>query len=214
MALVGVGSLPLVVLVAMFTGAVTAVQAAYQLEGMVPLRYVGSVVQKSVLIELGPVLTALVCGGRVGAAIAAELGTMRVTEQIDALESMAIPPIRYLILPRFIATTVMLPVITVFANFVAVAGGYVVAAMVFDQSGHTYFEAVRHTFEPKDLYSGLTKSAVFGGVIGIMGSFYGFHTQGGAEGVGKATTQAVVASCVLVLVLDYVLANLLFRVSF
>ena len=214
MSAVGVGSLPLVALVAVFTGAVTAVQAAYQLEGMVPLRYIGSVVQKGVLIELGPVLTALVCGGRVGASIAAELGTMRVTEQIDALETMAIPPIRYLILPRFVATTVMLPVITVFADFIAVLGGFAVASMVFDQSGHTYYEAVRNTFEPKDLYSGLIKAGVFGAVIGLMGSFYGFRTEGGAEGVGKATTQAVVASCVLVLVLDYVLANLLFRVSF
>jgi len=214
MSAVGVGSLPLVILVAIFTGAVTAVQSAYQLEGMVPLRYIGAVVQKSVLIELGPVLTALVCGGRVGASIAAELGTMRVTEQIDALETMAIPPVRYLILPRFIATTVMLPVITVFADFVAVLGGFAVASMVFDQSGHTYYEAVRNTFEPKDLYSGLIKAGVFGAVIGLMGSFYGFRTEGGAEGVGKATTQAVVASCVLVLVLDYVLANLLFRVTF
>jgi phospholipid/cholesterol/gamma-HCH transport system permease protein len=214
MALVGVGSLPLVVLVAAFTGAVTAVQAAYQLEGMVPLRYVGSVVQKSVLIELGPVLTALVVGGRVGAAIAAELGTMRVTEQIDALETMAIPPIRYLILPRFLATLIMLPVVTVFADFVAVLGGFVVAYMGFDQPWHTYLEAVRNTFEPRDLFSGLTKAAVFGGTIGLMGSFYGFRAEGGAEGVGKATTQAVVASCVLVLVLDYVLANLLFRVAF
>ena len=214
MSAVGVGSLPLVILVAIFTGAVTAVQSAYQLEGMVPLRYIGAVVQKSVLIELGPVLTALVCGGRVGASIAAELGTMRVTEQIDALETMAIPPIRYLILPRVLATTIMLPVITVFADFVAVAGGFVVTSMVFDQSGHTYFEAVRNTFEAKDLFSGLTKAAVFGAVIGLMGSFYGFRTEGGAEGVGKATTQAVVSSCVLVLVLDYVLANLLFRVAF
>ncbi len=214
MALVGVGSLPLVVLVAAFTGAVTAVQAAYQLEGMVPLRYVGSVVQKSVLIELGPVLTALVVGGRVGAAIAAELGTMRVTEQIDALETLAIPPVRYLILPRVLATFVMLPVVTVFADFVAVLGGFVVAYMGFDQPWHTYFEAVRNTFEPRDLFSGLTKAAVFGGTIGLMGSFYGFRAEGGAEGVGKATTQAVVASCVLVLVLDYVLANLLFRVAF
>jgi phospholipid/cholesterol/gamma-HCH transport system permease protein len=214
MSLVGVGSLPLVVLVAAFTGAVTAVQAAYQLEGMVPLRYVGSVVQKGVLIELGPVLTALVVGGRVGAAIAAELGTMRVTEQIDALETMAIPPVRYLVLPRFVAATVMLPVVTVFADFVAVAGGFAVAYLGFDQAWHTYYEAVRNTFEPRDLYSGLAKAAVFGATIGLMGSFYGFRAEGGAEGVGKATTQAVVASCVLVLVLDYVLANLLFRVAF
>jgi len=214
MALVGVGSLPLVVLVAAFTGAVTAVQAAYQLEGMVPLRYVGSVVQKSVLIELGPVLTALVVGGRVGAAIAAELGTMRVTEQIDALETMAIPPVRYLILPRFLAATIMLPVVTVFADFVAVGGGFVVAYLGFDQAWHTYYEAVRNTFEPRDLFSGLTKAGVFGATIGLMGSFYGFRAEGGAEGVGRATTQAVVSSCVLVLVLDYVLANLLFRVAF
>lgn len=214
MALVGVGSLPLVVLVAAFTGAVTAVQAAYQLEGMVPLRYVGSVVQKSVLIELGPVLTALVVGGRVGASIAAELGTMRVTEQIDALESMAIPPIRYLVLPRFVAIMIMLPVVTVFADFVAVFGGFIVAYLGFDQGWHTYFDSVRNTFEPRDLFSGLVKSGVFGSMIGLMGSFYGFRAEGGAEGVGRATTQAVVASCVLVLVLDYVLANLLFRVSF
>ncbi len=108
----------------------------------------------------------------------------------------------------------MLPVITVFADFVAVGGGFVVAYLGFDQGWHTYFEAVRNTFEPRDLYSGLTKSAAFGAAIGLMGSFYGFRTEGGAEGVGRATTQAVVASCVLVLVLDYVLANLLFRVSF
>ncbi len=210
----GVGSLPLVLIVAVFTGAVTAVQAAYQLEGLVPYRYVGSVVQKSVLIELGPVLTALVVGGRVGAAIAAELGTMRVTEQIDALETLAIPPVHYLVMPRFLAAAVMLPVITVFANLVAILGGFAVANLAYDQAWHTYFEAVRNTFEPRDLFSGLVKAFVFGGTIGIMGSFYGFRAEGGAEGVGRATTQAVVSSCVLVLVLDYVLANLLFRVSF
>ncbi|MGH7726139.1 MAG: MlaE family ABC transporter permease [Candidatus Eiseniibacteriota bacterium] len=214
MAILGVGSLPLVLIVAVFTGAVTAVQAAYQLEGLVPFRYVGSVVQKSVLIELGPVLTALVVGGRVGAAIAAELGTMRVTEQIDALETLAIPPVRFLVMPRFLASAVMLPVITVFANLVAILGGFAVANLAYDQTAHTYFEAVRNTFEPRDLYAGLTKALVFGGTIGIMGSFYGFRAEGGAEGVGHATTQAVVSSCVLVLVLDYVLANLLFRVAF
>ena len=200
---IGVQSLMLVLIVSLFTGAVAAVQAAYQFSNVVPLKFISSVILRSVIIELGPVLTALIIGGRVGASIAAELGTMRVTEQIDALETMAIPPVRYLILPRFIATTVMLPVITVFANFVAVAGGFVVAAMVFDQSGHTYFEAVRNTFEPKDLYSGLTKAGVFGAVIGLMGSFYGFNTQGGAEGVGLATTRAVVISSVLILISDY-----------
>ena len=210
----GVGSLPLVVVVAAFTGAVTAVQAAYQLEGFLPARYIGSMVSKFVLIELGPVLTALVVGGRVGAAIAAELGTMRVTEQIDALETLAIPPVRYLVMPRFLAATIMLPVVTVFADVIGILGGLVVAYLSYDQSPHTYYEAVRNTFENRDLYSGLIKAAFFGGSIGLMGTFYGFRTEGGAEGVGKAATSAVVASCVLVLALDYVLANLLFRVEF
>ncbi len=210
----GVGSLPLVALVAAFTGAVTAVQAAYQLQGFLPLRYLGSMVAKFILIELGPVLTALVVGGRVSAAIAAELGTMRVTEQIDALETLAIPPVRYLVLPRFLASTIMLPVVTVFADVIAIVGGFVVAYLSYDQSPHTYMEAVRHTFQQRDLFAGLTKSAFFGASIGLMGTFYGFRTEGGAEGVGKSATQAVVASCVLVLTLDYVLANLLFRVEF
>jgi len=150
----------------------------------------------------------------VGAAIAAELGTMRVTEQIDALETLAIPPIRYLVLPRFLAAAIMLPVVTVFADLVAILGGLVVAYLSYDQSPHTFGEAVRNTFEARDLFSGLIKAAFFGGSIGLMGTFYGFRTEGGAEGVGKAATQAVVASCVLVLALDYVLANLLFRVEF
>jgi phospholipid/cholesterol/gamma-HCH transport system permease protein len=150
----------------------------------------------------------------VGAAIAAELGTMRVTEQIDALETLAIPPVRYLVLPRFLAATIMLPVVTVFADLVGIFGGMFVAYLSYDQSPHTYLEAVRNTFQSRDLFSGLIKSTFFGASIGLMGTFYGFRAEGGAEGVGKAATQAVVASCVLVLALDYVLANLLFRVEF
>ena len=123
MSAIGVGSVPLVVIVALFTGAVAAVQAAYQLEGVVPLRYLGAVIMRSVLIELGPVLTALVVGGRVGASIAAEIGTMKVTEQIDALEVLAIDPVRYLVMPRLVAAVIMLPVMTVFADAVAILGG-------------------------------------------------------------------------------------------
>jgi phospholipid/cholesterol/gamma-HCH transport system permease protein len=214
MSAIGIGSVPLVVIVALFTGAVAAVQAAYQLEGVVPLRYLGAVIERSVLIELGPVLTALVVGGRVGASIAAEIGTMRVTEQIDALEVLAIDPVRYLVMPRFLAALIMLPVITVFANAVAIFGGYVVATLSFDQAPHTYVLALKQFFHAKDLTSGLMKSGFFGMVIAMMGCYYGMAAEGGAEGVGHATTRAVVASCVLVLVSDYVLANLLFRVSF
>src|SRR6267378_901851 len=122
---IGVGSLWLVVVISLFTGAVAAVQAAYQFSSVVPMKYIGSVILRSVIIELGPVLTALVVGGRVGASIAAELGTMKVTEQIDALRAMAINPIRYLVVPRLIASIVMLPVVTIFSNAIAIFGGYV-----------------------------------------------------------------------------------------
>ena len=209
----GVGSLPLVLVVAVFTGAVTAVQAAYQLEGCVPLRYVGSMVQKFVLIELGPVLTALVVGGRVGAAIAAELGTMRVTEQIDALETLAIPPIRYLVLPRFLAATIMLPVVTVFADWSRSSAGCVVAIVTSSRRTRTA-RACATRSRRATCSRGLTKAGLRRHRSGSWGTFYGFRAEGGAEGVGKAATQAVVASCVLVLLLDYVLANLLFRVLF
>src|SRR5881396_2398035 len=135
---IGVGSLGLVFVISLFTGAVAAVQAAYQFANVVPLKYLGAVILRSVIIELGPVLTALVVGGRVGAAIAAELGTMKVTEQIDALRAMAIPPIQYLVLPRVVAATVMLPILSMIANAIAIFGGYVVSITSIGVSTHTY----------------------------------------------------------------------------
>lgn len=214
MSAIGVGSLWLVAVVSLFTGAVAAVQAAYQFSSVVPMKYIGAVILRSVIIELGPVLTALVVGGRVGASIAAELGTMRVTEQIDALEAMAINPVRHLVVPRVIAAIVMLPVVTVFANAIAIFGGYVVAVTSIGVSSHTYIVGLKQFFYMKDLWSGLLKAMFFGNIIGVMGCYYGFVTEGGAEGVGRATTRAVVASCVLVLISDYVLANILFRLIF
>jgi phospholipid/cholesterol/gamma-HCH transport system permease protein len=214
MSTIGVGSLGLVTVVSLFTGAVAAVQAAYQFSSVVPLKYLGAVIIRSVIIELGPVLTALVVGGRVGASIAAELGTMKVTEQIDALRAMAINPIRYLVVPRLVASIVMLPVVTIFANAIAIFGGFIVAITAVGVSPNTYVVGIKQYFFLKDLYSGLLKSMFFGGIIGTMGCFYGFATEGGAEGVGRATTRAVVASCVLVLISDYVLANVLFRLIF
>lgn len=214
MHMIGVQSLMLVVIVSLFTGAVSAVQAAYQFSTVVPLKYIGSVIMRSVIIELGPVLTALIVGGRVGAAIAAELGTMRVTEQVDALESMAINPVRYLVVPRVVGAIVMLPLLTILANTIAVFGGYVVAVTSVGVSTHTYVMGLKQFFYMKDLMSGLIKAVFFGGIIGWMGCYYGFRTEGGAEGVGVATTRAVVSSCVLVLVSDYVLATVLFRFIF
>ncbi len=211
---IGVQSLMLVLIVSLFTGAVAAVQAAYQFSSVVPLKYIGSVIMRSVIIELGPVLTALIVGGRVGAAIAAELGTMRVTEQVDALEAMAINPVRYLVVPRVVAAVVMLPILTMLANVIAIFGGYVVAVTSIGVSTHTYVTGLQNFFYMKDLWSGVIKAVFFGGIIGWMGCYHGFRTEGGAEGVGVATTRAVVSSCVLVLVSDYVLANVLFRFIF
>jgi len=211
---IGVGSLGLVFVVSVFTGAVAAVQAAYQFSNVVPLKYLGAVILRSVIIELGPVLTALVVGGRVGASIAAELGTMKVTEQIDALRAMGISPVRFLVVPRVVASTIMLPVVTIFANFLAILGGAAVAIYSIGVAPHTYVVGLKQFFYVKDLASGLMKAFVFGGIIGIMGSYFGFATEGGAEGVGNATRRAVVASCVLVLVSDYFLAHILFRLIF
>src|SRR5580765_1731431 len=214
MSAIGVESLWLVFVVSIFTGAVAAVQAAYQFSTVVPMKYIGSVILRSVIIELAPVLTALVVGGRVGASIAAELGTMKVTEQIDALSAMAVNPVRYLVVPRVIACLVMLPVLVIFADAIGVFGGYVVSTTAIGVSSNTYITGIKQFFFMKDLYSGLMKAVFFGGIIGWMGCYYGFATEGGAEGVGRSTTRAVVSSCVLVLISDYVLANVLFRFIF
>ena len=211
---IGIGSMPLTLIVALFTGAVAAVQASYQFRDYVPMIYLGTVIGKSVVIELGPVLTALVVGGRVGASIAAELGTMRVTEQVDAMETMGISPTRYLVVPRVVAATLMLPVLTIFADVVAIFGGYLVAVLTLDVSGHTFTSGLRLYFHLRDVFSGLIKSVFFGAIISTMGCYYGLRSEGGAEGVGVATTNAVVASCLLILIVDYLLASFLFRVIF
>lgn len=214
MAHIGVGSMPLTVIVALFTGAVAAVQASYQMRDYVPMLYLGTVIGKSVVIELGPVLTALVVGGRVGASIAAELGTMRVTEQVDAMETMGISPVRFLVVPRFLAALVMLPALTIFADVVAILGGYLVATLTLDVSSHTFMSGLRMYFKIQDVISGLIKAFFFGGIIAMMGCYFGLKSEGGAEGVGLATTHAVVASCLLILIVDYILASFLFRVIF
>lgn len=211
---IGIGSIPLVIITSIFVGAVAAVQAAYQFQDYVPMVFLGTVVGKSVILELGPVLTALVVGGRVSASIAAELGTMQVTEQIDAMEILAIDPVRYLVLPRFIACLVMMPVLTIFADLLAILGGMVVANVAVGVSTSTFSEGLRLFFYTDDVISGLLKAAAFGGIIGLMGCFNGFRTYGGAQGVGRAAMHAVVSSCILILITNYFLATVLFRIIF
>jgi len=211
---IGNDSMPLVILTSLFVGGVASLQSAYQFQGSVPLLYVGTVLAKSVFIELGPVLTALIVGARVGSSIAAEIGTMRVTEQIDALDTLAIRPIRFLAVPRLLAAIVMLPVITVFAEAIALIGGLAVAVTRVGISMATFTRGMRIMFTPHDVYGGLIKSVVFGAVIAISGCYFGYTTSGGAEGVGSATTKAVVASSVMILVMDYFLAEVIFRILF
>ncbi|MDR3667635.1 MAG: ABC transporter permease [Ignavibacteriaceae bacterium] len=207
---IGVNSLPLVVIIAIFTGAVSAWQAAYQLKGLAPLSILGGTTSRAIITELGPVLTGIVIAGRVGASIAAELGTMKVTEQIDALEIMAISPVRYLAMPRFLAAIFMMPILVMFANFIAVLGAFIVSNYFLNISISVFFLSVRRFFNLKDLFSGLLKAVVFGGVTSLLGCHIGFRTQGGAEGVGLSTIKSFVTSAALILILDYVLWMLLF----
>ncbi len=211
--MIGNKSFPLVTITSVFVGAVSAWQAAYQFKFIgAPLRYLGAAVGKAVVIELAPVLTALVVGGRVAAGIAAEVGTMRVTEQIDALDSMGISPARYLIMPRVLSCMIMLPVLTMIANFVSIMGALIVSVLFVDMSHETFLNGVKYSFSMSDLFAGMIKSLVFGTIIGIVGCREGFFTGGGARGVGRSTTEAVVISAVMILVADYIIATILFRV--
>lgn len=211
---VGIGSIPLVLVTSVFVGAVAAVQAAYQFQDYVPPVFIGTVVGKSVILELGPVLTALVVGGRVSASFAAELGTMRVTEQIDAMEILAIDPVRYLVMPRLVACVVMMPVLTIFSDFLAIIGGLMVSTVSLGINTATFVEGLRMFFYVDDIISGLLKAMAFGGIVGLMGCYNGFRTHGGAQGVGQATMHAVVSSCILILITNYFLASVLFRIIF
>ncbi len=207
---IGVNSLPLVTIIAVFTGAVAAWQAAYQLKGLAPLSFLGGSTSRAIITELGPVLTGIVIAGRVGASIAAELGTMKVTEQIDALETMAISPVRYLAMPRFLASIVMLPLLVIFADTIAVFGAFVVSNYFLGVSFSVFFHSVKRFFVFSDLIAGLVKTVFFGGVTALLGCHIGFRTEGGAEGVGLATIRSFVLSSALILILDYLLWMLIF----
>jgi phospholipid/cholesterol/gamma-HCH transport system permease protein len=209
-----IGSLPLVITTAAFTGAITAVQTGYQMKAYVPMIFLGTVVTKSVILEMGPVLAALVVGSRVSANYAAELGTMKVTEQLDAMEIMAIDPVQYLGLPRFVAAVLMMPVITLIADLIAIGGGMVVSIITLDVTVQTFTEGMRLFWEIGDVVTGIGKTFFFGGIIAMSGIYHGFNTQGGAEGVGQATMQAVVGTCLSVLVADYILNTIFMQIIF
>ena len=207
---IGSDSLPLVVIIGFFTGMVSAWQAAYQFKGLINYSFLGGAVSRAIFIELGPVLTAIVIAGRVGASIAAELGTMKVTEQIDALESLAISPVRYLALPRLLAATIMMPILVIFANAIALGGAFLVSNFYLNISGKMFFDSVQQYFHLKDILAGIFKGLFFGSFTALIGVKVGFNTSDGAEGVGKATIRAFVLSSTMVLILDYTLWTIIF----
>ena len=210
MMIVGVNSFPVVFFTAMFTGMVLALQSFTGFKRFGAESMVGTVVGLTITRELGPVLTGLIVTGRAGSAMTAELGTMRVTEQIDALYTMALNPIKYLVVPRVIAGTIMLPVLTCLADLVGIMGGFVVGVFLLDANPIVFLQKTFDFMEYNDVYSGLLKSAVFGYIMSMVGCFQGFYTEGGAEGVGKATTRSVVLGFMLIFVANYIMTALLF----
>ena len=202
MASIGVASLPIALFIATFTGMVLAIQASYTFTGAVPLYFVGALVGKTIILELGPVLTGLALAGRVGANIAAEIGTMRVTEQIDALESLGYDPAAYLVVPRALAGLLMFPVVVSLAIAVGIASGWLTSLGLLDLTTAQFLRGLRMFFDDYDVKFALFKSATFGITVTGLGAFFGFTTSGGAQGVGLATTRAVVVGSMAILALD------------
>lgn len=207
----GVDSLPIVLLTILFTGMVITLQTAHEFVKYGAQFSVGGVVAVSMFRELAPVLTGVVMAGRVGAAIAAEIGSMKVTEQIDALRVMAVNPIQYLVVPRFIACIIMVPILVVFADVIGTLGGYLIATLYADISSFTYLNSIKVFANVHDVLGGLLKAMFFGGFIAIIGCYKGLTAQEGAEGVGRATTAAVVSSIIIIFISNYFLSMLLYR---
>lgn len=209
MVMIGNNSIPIVLFVSFFVGMVTAVQSSYQLYEWIPRSVVGALVTKSVLLELVPLLSALVLAGKVGATITAEIGTMRVTEQIDALESLAFDPVSFLITPRVIAGILMFPLLIIFGDFVAILGGMFGASSIAGIPTAAFMEGMKSSFQTYDAVFGIIKGVFFGYIITSVACYQGYKVRGGSEGVGKATMNTVVLTCLSVVVMDFVLASVL-----
>jgi phospholipid/cholesterol/gamma-HCH transport system permease protein len=206
---IGIGSLPIITLVGAFTGMVTALQAVTQLRILGAEGFAGSATGMALATELGPVLTGLMLSGRAGAGIATELGTMRISEQIDALETMAVSPIQYLVMPRVLAGTIMTPVLMLVFFAVGMAGGYLVAVVVQGVDPGQFVENLKFTVDPAHVVQGIIKSTIFGTAFSLIGCYQGFNATGGGRGVGLATTRAVVIGSVSILIMDYFLTDII-----
>jgi phospholipid/cholesterol/gamma-HCH transport system permease protein len=206
---IGIGSLPIITLVGAFTGMVTALQAVNQLRILGAEGFAGSATGMALATELGPVLTGLMLSGRAGAGIATELGTMRISEQIDALETMAVSPIQYLVVPRVLAGTLMTPVLMLVFFAIGMAGGYLVAVVVQGVDHGQFVENLKFTVDPAHVVQGLIKSTIFGTAFSLIGCYQGYNASGGGRGVGLATTRAVVIGSVSILIMDYFLTDII-----
>ena len=207
---IGYFSLPVVALTAVFTGMVLALQSSTGLARFSAESGIASLVVLSVTRELGPVLAGLMVAGRVGAAMAAEIGTMRVTDQIDALSTLSTNPMKYLVAPRLLAGVIALPLLVLVADVLGVLGGFIIATLKLGFSSGIYLSNTLNFLETQDVVSGLAKAAVFGFLVTLMGCYHGYNSRGGAQGVGAATTMAVVTASILILAFDYILSELFF----
>ena len=208
--IIGVDSLPIVSLVAVFTGIILAFQTAYQMAKLSSEIYIANIVSVSLVRELGPVLTGLIVAGRNGAAITAEVGTMKVTEQIDALYTFSANPVKYLVVPRFLALAIMLPLLTLYSDIVGIFGGYFICVYRMGLTSSLYLDMSFKSLLLKDLFIGLFKTAAFGMIIALVAILEGFRVEGGAEGVGKATTNSVVKTFILIIAADCFFAALFY----
>ncbi|HEX7511379.1 MAG TPA: ABC transporter permease [Chitinivibrionales bacterium] len=207
---IGIESLPLVTVIAVFIGATTVTQAVYQFSGFVPLKYLGLAVCKTLITEIGPVFTSMVVAQRIATAIGAEIGSMKINEQLDAMTCLNLDSVRYLFLPKTIACVIMLPVLVIWSEFIAFISSILTVLFSVHVTLYVYISGLKLLFNPSDLIVGVVKTSVFGGIIAITGCHFGLEARGGAEGVGEATTKAVMASCLLILVFDFLIALYVF----
>ena len=207
---IGVNSIPLVLLTGLFSGAIIAWQGAYQFKGLAPLSLLGGQIARSILMEMGPVLTAMVISGRVGASMAAEIGYMKLSQQLDALQTLSIDSVRYLVMPRFLGLTIMLPILTLFAISIAMIGAFGVSAYFLDLSPAVFWHSVQDFFRINDLLGGLFKAWVFGMSIAVISCHKGLIIKGGAQEMGRAAVSAFVLSAVFILAADFLLWIILF----
>jgi phospholipid/cholesterol/gamma-HCH transport system permease protein len=205
---IGVESLPLVTVIAIFTGATTVTQAVYQFSGFIPMKYLGLAVCKTLVTEIGPVFTSMVIAGRISTAIAAEIGSMKVNEQLDAMACLNLDSIRYLFVPKTVACVIMVPMLVIFAELIAFVSSIFTVIFSVKVTLYVYLTGLRLFFDPTSVLIGVAKTTVFGVIIALTGCYFGLQTKGGAEGVGNSTTKAVMASCVLILVSDFIIAFL------